>query len=134
MNGVAHFFEQFVMKILMRVTMRMTQKHSVTQLVGVAATAQRLPPQNLPIRKAAVPPTAPHDDPPLVLGLSPTTRGMAYVVMEGARNPLDWGLVTARVNKNAICIKQLNALCAFYTPRVLVTEKPDESSRRSGRI
>lgn len=92
------------------------------------------PPQNLPILKTPPPPTAPHDDPPLVLGLSPTSRGLAYVVMEGPRNPLDWGIVTARVNKNPVCIKRLKALCDFYSPHAIAIEKPDGDSRRSMRI
>jgi len=71
----------------------------------------------------------------LVMGFHPTARGFGWVVFEGPFRPIDWGLVSARKDKNATCLKRLDALLHRFAPEVLVLEAYDrESSRRARRI
>lgn len=70
-----------------------------------------------------------------VMGFHPTARGFGWVVFEGPFRPIDWGLVSARKDKNATCLKRLDALLARFAPEGLVLEAYDrESSRRARRI
>ena len=70
-----------------------------------------------------------------VMGFHPTARGFGWVVFEGPFRPIDWGLVSARKDKNATCLNRLDGLLARYAPEVLVLEAYDrESSRRARRI
>lgn len=70
-----------------------------------------------------------------VMGIHPTARGFGWVVFEGPFRPIDWGLVSARKDKNATCLKRLDGLLARFAPEVLVLEAYDrESSRRARRI
>ncbi len=70
-----------------------------------------------------------------VLGFHPTARGFGWVVFEGPFRPIDWGLVSARKDKNATCLKRLDGLLRRFAPEVLVLEAYDrETSRRARRI
>lgn len=70
-----------------------------------------------------------------VMGFHPTARGFGWVVFEGPFRPIDWGLVSARKDKNATCLKRLDGLLVRFAPEVLVLEAYDrESSRRARRI
>jgi Holliday junction resolvasome RuvABC endonuclease subunit len=70
-----------------------------------------------------------------VMGFHPTARGFGWVVFEGPFRPIDWGLVSARKDKNATCLKRLDGLLGRFAPEVLVLEAYDrESSRRARRI
>lgn len=70
-----------------------------------------------------------------VLGFHPTARGFGWVVFEGPFRPIDWGLVSARKDKNATCLKRLDGLLERFAPEVLVLEAYDrQSSRRARRI
>lgn len=78
----------------------------------------------------------PIDEYPLVLAVTPTSKGIAFAVFEGPTKPLDWGIKEARVRKNTICTKHVRSLINFYQPAVLILEKPTKRSRhmRSGRV
>tara|TARA_R110002051_G_scaffold154470_3_gene226624 strand:+ start:840 stop:1340 length:501 start_codon:yes stop_codon:yes gene_type:complete len=70
-----------------------------------------------------------------VLGLHPTTRGFGWVVFEGVFKPVDWGLVSARGDKNAVCLRRLKRLLDRFEPEVLVLEAFDpDTTRRARRI
>lgn len=70
-----------------------------------------------------------------VMGFHPTARGFGWVVFEGPFRPIDWGLVSARKDKNAVCLKRLEDLLARHAPEVLVLEAYErENSRRARRI
>lgn len=70
-----------------------------------------------------------------VLGFHPTARGFGWVVFEGPFRPMDWGLVSARKDKNATCLKRLKRLLIRFAPETLVLEAYDrETTRRARRI
>jgi len=70
-----------------------------------------------------------------VMGFHPTARGFGWVVFEGPFRPIDWGLVSARKDKNATCLKRLDGMLHRFAPEVLVLEAYDrQSSRRARRI
>ena len=73
---------------------------------------------------------------PRVLAIDPTTNGFAYAVFEGSDFLLDWGLTQVRPEeKNALCMKRIDALIARYLPDVLVLEDCDgKGSRRNRRV
>lgn len=79
--------------------------------------------------------TAGRTQPGRVLGFHPTSRGFGWVVFEGPFRPIDWGLVGARKDKNAVCLQSLDRLLERFAPEVLVLEAYDrETTRRAGRI
>lgn len=70
-----------------------------------------------------------------VLAVHPSARGFGWAVFESPFLPIDWGLASARGDKNAQCLKRLDQLLRRFTPEVLVLEAYDRhSSRRHGRI
>lgn len=71
----------------------------------------------------------------LVMGFHPTARGFGWVVFEGPFTPFDWGLVSARTDKNAVCLRRLEQLLERFRPEVLVLEAYDRhTSKRARRI
>jgi Holliday junction resolvasome RuvABC endonuclease subunit len=73
--------------------------------------------------------------PALVLGIHPHTRGFGWVVFENPFSPYDWGMVSARQDKNAVCLRKLERLLERFEPEVLVLEAFErEHSARRGRI
>lgn len=71
----------------------------------------------------------------LIMGFHPTARGFGWVVFEGPFRPIDWGLVSARGDKNALCLKRLDRLLERFAPEVLVLEAYDrDTTRRARRI
>ena len=73
--------------------------------------------------------------PERVLGFHPSAHGFGWVVFDGLFKPLDWGLVSARADKNATCLRRLEALLNRFTPETLVLEAFDrQTSRRARRI
>ncbi len=71
----------------------------------------------------------------LTFALHATSRGFGYVVFEGPFTPHDWGSVTARGEKNAVCLRKLDAMLERFTPEALLLEAFGEgSSVRSDRI
>jgi Holliday junction resolvasome RuvABC endonuclease subunit len=74
--------------------------------------------------------------PGLVLAVFPSTRGFGYVVFEGPKSLVDWGVKAVRSGqKNLESLKRVRQLLAFYRPDVLVLEDYEGSgSRRTKRI
>jgi hypothetical protein len=71
----------------------------------------------------------------LIFALHATSRGFGYVVFEGPFAPYDWGTVTARGDKNAICLHKLEKMLDRFTPETLILEAyGKDSSNRSDRI
>lgn len=60
----------------------------------------------------------------LVCSIDPTTRGLAFAVMEGPLDLLDWGTAEARINTHRRCLKKLRKLLAHYQPQVLILQNP----------
>lgn len=73
--------------------------------------------------------------PSFVLAIHPHYRGFAWVVMEGPFAPYDWGLISARKEKNLTCLRRLERLIERYGPEELILESFErKSSNRQDRI
>lgn len=70
----------------------------------------------------------------LVLALHATSRGFGYVVFEGPSSPYDWGVVGARGDKNAQCLRKIELMLDRYMPETLLLEEAKSVANRSGRI
>lgn len=71
----------------------------------------------------------------LVLAVDPATRGIGFALFEGPRQPIDWGVKDAKVDKNAQGLLRIQRLMDFYHPDVIVVEDyAGEGSRRSTRV
>lgn len=68
---------------------------------------------------------------PRVLAVDPTTRGVAFALLEGPEILVDWGTRTAIKDKNAGALRHVGLLLERYRPDVLVVE--DVSARGSRR-
>ena len=66
--------------------------------------------------------TATHVRPPCTFAVHPSARGFGWVAFEGRDTPLDWGLVGAKADKNATCLRKLEDLIARFLPETLVLE------------
>jgi hypothetical protein len=72
---------------------------------------------------------------PLVFAVHATSRGFGYVLFEGPFAPYDWGIVGARGDKNATCLRRLERLLDRHAPATLLLEAfGKRSSVRSHRI
>ncbi len=73
--------------------------------------------------------------PSRALAIDPTSRGFAYVVMEGPHNLIDWGVKSVRPIRQDRCLAGVKAQIEFFTPTVIVLEDPARrGSRRCGRV
>src|SRR5665213_1010332 len=72
----------------------------------------------------------------LTFAIHPITRGFGWVVFEGPFTPFDWGLVFARRDKNAACLRRVEIMLARFAPHTLVLEAFEgrASAPRSNRI
>jgi hypothetical protein len=71
----------------------------------------------------------------LTLAIHPTARGFGWVAFEGPFSPYDWGVVGAQGDKNAMCLRKLEALWSRLCPATLVLETYSRGrSARSNRI
>jgi hypothetical protein len=71
----------------------------------------------------------------LTLAIHPSTRGFGWVAFEGPFTPFDWGLVFARKDKNAVCLRRLEAMLGQFLPHTLVLEEFERrTSSRADRI
>lgn len=68
-----------------------------------------------------------------VLGFHPSSRGFGWVLFEGPFAPVDWGLVSAGIDKNASCLRRLERLLDRFTPETLVLEAYDGATTRRAR-
>ena len=74
-------------------------------------------------------------NPKRVLAINPTCRGFGYAVLELPAMLVDWGIVSARLDKERKTLGKVATLIARYRPEVLVLENCDAvSSRRCRRI
>ena len=72
---------------------------------------------------------------PRVLGIAPCVQGIGFVVFNGPRLPIDWGVRWARYEKNVKGVANITKLIDHYRPDVLVFEDhQSEGSRRAKRI
>jgi Holliday junction resolvasome RuvABC endonuclease subunit len=67
--------------------------------------------------------------PSFVLAVHPHSRGFAWVVFEGPFAPYDWGLVSARREKNRVCLRKFEKLVRRYGPQDVVLETFKQQSR-----
>src|SRR5258706_3796970 len=71
----------------------------------------------------------------VILGLHPTTRGMGWVLATSPVAMVDWGIIHARGDKNAACLKRIAELVSTFSPAVLVMRHAAGSNRtRTKRI
>ena len=71
----------------------------------------------------------------LILATYLTTRGFGFVVFEGRRRTIDWGVKDVRGDKNRKIITKIEELMSWYRPEVLVLENAHGAgSRRAERI
>jgi hypothetical protein len=70
-----------------------------------------------------------------ILVIHPNVRGFGYVVFEGEKRLIDWGLKIATHDLNARCLGLLEDLINRYTPDLIVIEdRTTKSSRRRQRV
>lgn len=71
----------------------------------------------------------------LIFAVHATDRGFGYVVFEGPFTPYDWGIVFARGDKNAVCLRKVEIMLDRFAPETLLLEAFGRgSSLRSDRI
>lgn len=71
----------------------------------------------------------------VVMGFHPTARGFGWVVFEQLAAPYDWGLVYARGDKNAACLRQLRLLLERHRPEYLALERVEgRTGKRASRL
>ena len=72
----------------------------------------------------------------LFLSIYLSTRGFAFILAEGAQNPVDWGITEVRGSeKNRNCMRMIDVLVRRYRPDVLILEDTGHrSSWRSRRV
>src|SRR6266404_1612916 len=68
-----------------------------------------------------------------VLAIYPVSRGFGFVVFEGPRNLIDWGMKSTRHNTNARCLDLVKHLTSRYAPDAVITERISDSGSRRGR-
>ncbi len=74
-------------------------------------------------------------DDPRVLAIAPCVQGIGFVVFNGPRLPIDWGVKWTRDSKNAKGVANIAALIERYQPDMVVFEDyRGEGSRRAKRI
>lgn len=72
-----------------------------------------------------------------VVSLDPTSKGVAYAVLEGSSQLIDWGMkrATPGDSKNAACLKLIEELITFFQPQLIVIEDATgKGSRRCLRV
>lgn len=69
--------------------------------------------------------------PRLVLAVHFQPRGLAFVLFAGSLLPVDWGVFDPRgANKNARCLKRIDALFALHTPDILLLQDASDRNKR----
>lgn len=66
--------------------------------------------------------------------MDPSSKGFAFVVLEGLSDLVDWGTREAREDKNASCVEEVRRLAAWYRPDGIVLENVDGTTRRVPRV
>jgi hypothetical protein len=71
----------------------------------------------------------------LTFAIHATDRGFGYVAFEGPFTPYDWGIVFARGDKNAVCLRKIEMMLDRFAPETLLLEAYGRgTSLRSERI
>jgi hypothetical protein len=71
----------------------------------------------------------------LTFAIHATDRGFGFVAFEGPFTPYDWGIVFARGDKNAVCLRKIEMMLDRFTPETLILEAYGKgTSLRSERI
>lgn len=71
----------------------------------------------------------------LTLAVHPDRRGFGWVVFEGPFALYDWGLSVGRRDKNAVCLRKVEALLDKFSPETVVLEGFERpGARRADRI
>ena len=68
-----------------------------------------------------------------ILAIAPTSRGVAFAVLEAKDSLVDWGVKTVQEDKNVNSLTKVEELIAQYHPGVLVLHDTKDS-RRSQRV
>lgn len=68
-----------------------------------------------------------------ILAICPASRGFGYAVLEDGATLVDWGVKSAKGDKNKECLRQIEILVELYRPDFFVLENV-RSSRRADRI
>lgn len=72
---------------------------------------------------------------PRVLAIAPCVQGIGFVVFDGPRLPIDWGVKWTRDDKNAKGLEKIADLIDLYQPDMVVFEDyRGDGSRRAKRI
>jgi hypothetical protein len=70
-----------------------------------------------------------------VLGLSPSTGGVGFAVLEDGQKLIDWGVKSIKGDKNLESIKKIEGLILHYRPDLLAFENYEaDGSQRHGRV
>jgi len=71
----------------------------------------------------------------LVLAISGSPRGFAFVLFQGPTTPVDWGVRTIPgKDKNPLCLIAIKKLVREYRPGMIVLEETGRDSRRGPRL
>jgi hypothetical protein len=65
-----------------------------------------------------------------VLAVHPTARGMGWAIATSPLTFIDWGIIRARGDKNATCLRRITELIETFSPAVIVLRHASGSSRR----
>ena len=70
-----------------------------------------------------------------VIGISLSTRGVGFALMEGDNDLVDWGLRVVKGDKNARCLSHVGNLITRYEPTVIALEDTLSAGvRRASRV
>jgi hypothetical protein len=70
---------------------------------------------------------------PLVLAISPSTRGFAFFISLDPTDPIDWGIKEERGSqKNVRCLGAIKKLLRRYQPDIVVTEAYERHETKRG--
>jgi len=71
----------------------------------------------------------------IVLAVHPSATGMGWTAFEGPLSVYDWGVFTAKIDKNAKCLAKLDKLLRRFEPQALILEVFDTRSlKRACRV
>lgn len=65
----------------------------------------------------------------VVLAVHPTARGMGWVIAISPLTFIDWGIIRAKGDKNATCLRRITELIETFSPAVIVIRHASGASR-----
>lgn len=68
-----------------------------------------------------------------ILAIAPSAKGIGFAVLEQPQHLVDWGVKSAKGDKNAVSLQRAEELIAKYQPTLLVLQDTRDS-RRAPRI